>query len=127
MTLLLGALGLALLASAWVVLPILTRRLAALGDTVAGGILDAESRKRVALASLKEVEYDRIGGKLDEADYQMLRGRLEREALDAIEAVETVRGGGTAPARTAGAGTHSCGFANPPGSRFCSGCGARLA
>lgn len=125
MSLLLGSLGLALLASAFVVFPILARRLASVADAVQGGILDAEARKRVALASLKEVEYDRIGGKLDDADYQELRARLEREALHAIEAVETARGGGPAPAKAPAA--HACGFVNPPESRFCSGCGARLA
>ena len=124
MSLLLGSLGLAFLASAWVVFPILARRLASVGNAVDGGILDAESRKRVALASLKEIEYDRIGGKLDDADYQELRARLEREALVAIEAAEAAHGGGAAPAD--GPVTHACGFANPPGSRFCSGCGARL-
>jgi hypothetical protein len=124
MTLLALAVGLALLASAWVVLPILTRRLAAIGDPIPGGILDAEARKRVALASLKEVEYDRMGGKLDDADYLHLRARLEREALLAIEAADAVRADGSLPEDFTV--THACGFANPPGSRFCSGCGARL-
>jgi len=122
-TLLLGALALALLASIWVVFPILARRLAVVGDVAAGQVLDAEARKRVALASLKEVEYDRVGGKLDEADYQEVRARLEREALLAIRATEAARRAGDAPAD---ANAHACGFVNPPGSRFCSGCGARL-
>ncbi len=125
MSMLLGALGLALLVSAWVVLPILTRRVAALGNAVPGQLIDAEARKRVALASLKEVEYDRMGGKLDDADYQALRARLEREALAAIEVADRAAGG-AAPA-PAGPAAHACGFVNPAGSRFCSGCGARLA
>ena len=124
MTLLAAAVVLAVVAAGWVVLPIVLRRLALLGDTVPGGVLDAESRKRVALASLKEVEYDRIGGKLDEADYQQLRRQLEREALLAIDAAERMEGEAVA---AAGATIpHVCGFVNPAGSRFCAGCGNRL-
>jgi hypothetical protein len=114
---------LAVLAAGWVVLPIVLRRLALLGDVVAGGVLDAEARKRVALASLKEVEYDRLGGKLDDADYQHLRRQLEREALVAIAAAENVEGrAGAVPAGI----PHGCGFLNPAGSRFCAGCGKPL-
>jgi hypothetical protein len=110
------------LAAAWVVVPIVARRLALVGDAVPSGVLDAEARKRVALASLKEIEYDRIGGKLDESDYQALRERLEREALLAIRAAE-----GAQREAESFQVTHSCGFVNPPGSRYCSGCGSRLA
>lgn len=124
MTLFLAALGLALLASVWVVLPLIRRRLALLGDPIAGGILDAEARKRVALASLREVEYDRIGGKLDEADYLRLKAQLEREALAALEAAAAAHSGEQAPGEFTV--THSCGFSNPPGSRFCAGCGSGL-
>lgn len=120
MTLFYSSVALALLASGWVVLPIVRRRLALLGDAIPGGVLDAEARKRVALASLREVEYDRLGGKLDDDDYQRLRAQLEREALRAIEAAE---GAQLSEPFTV---THACGFVNPPGSRFCSGCGARL-
>ena len=84
MTLVALAVLLAALAATWVIGPILARRLALLGDPIPGGVLDAEARKRVALASLKEIEYDRIAGKLDDADYQTLRARLEQEALVAL-------------------------------------------
>lgn len=121
MTLLLSAVLLGLLAAAWVVVPVLSRKLALLGDPAAGGVLDAEARKRVAIASLREIEYDRIAGKLDDADYADLRGRLEREALLALREEQRATGPG-AP----GAAAHACGFLNPAGSRFCSGCGSRL-
>lgn len=124
MTLFLASLALGVLAAGYVVLPVVRRRLALLGDPIPGGVLDADARKRVALASLKEVEYDRLGGKLDDEDYHRLRTQLEHEALLAIEAADG------AHAATDGAPefrvTHSCGFVNPPGSRFCSGCGQRL-
>lgn len=121
-----AALALGALAGAYVVLPIVRRRLALLGDA-RGAVIDAETRKRVALASLREIEYDRIGGKLDDDDYQRLRVQLEREALAAVQAAEGAAGAADAaegdPATTV---THACGFVNPLGSRFCAGCGARL-
>ena len=121
MTLFVSSILLAALAAAWVILPIVSRRLALLGDAIPGGVLDAEARKRVALSSLKEIEYDRIGGKLDDTDYQVLRARLEQEALVALRVAE-----GAQRAADGFEITHSCGFVNPAGSRFCSGCGKRL-
>ena len=121
MTLVAGSIVVAALAAGWVIAPLVARRLALIGDPIPGGVLDAEARKRVALASLKEIEYDRIGGKLDDADYRTLRARLENEALVALRVAE-----GAHRAADQFEITHSCGFVNPAGSRFCSGCGKRL-
>ena len=121
MTLLLLSVALALAAGAWVVHPILARRTAVVVDVAPGAVLDAEARKRVALASLKEVEYDYAAGKLDEADYRAMRDRLSAEALRALRAAEALSVPAAAePVR------HACGFTSPGGSRFCAGCGARL-
>lgn len=120
----LAALALGALAGAYVILPIVRRRLALLGDA-RGAVIDAETRKRVALASLREIEYDRIGGKLDDEDYHRLRAQLEREALAAVQAAEGAAAGAT-EIDAAATVTHACGFVNPLGSRFCAGCGARL-
>jgi hypothetical protein len=53
---------------------------------------------------------------------------LSLEALAAMRAAEAVgyvaAGGGAGTA--AAPDRHACGFLNPPGSRFCAGCGARL-
>jgi len=122
MMLLLASIFLALAGSVWVIHPLVARRLAMLGDPVPGGILDAEARKRVALSSLREIEYDRIGGKLDDEDYHLLRAQLQREALEAIESASAAHEGEPVSFVV----THSCGYQNPPGSRFCSGCGAAL-
>jgi hypothetical protein len=116
-----------ILAAAWVVVPLVARRFALLSDHDPTGMVDAEARRRVALASLKEVEYDRVSGKLDDRDYQRLRGQLEREALTAISAADASASGAVAPpAAVRSRLLHACGFVNPPGSRFCSGCGRRL-
>lgn len=135
MTLLLFALLLGGGAAAFVVRPIWQRRTTMLADAAPGAVLDAEARRRTTLAALKELEYDFLGGKLDRADYLAQRDRLGREAVDAIRAAEAMqphaaeagvvdgvvaRGAAPAPER------HRCGFVNPPGSRFCAGCGKRL-
>lgn len=128
MTLLFAAALMASVAGFVVVHPILARRTALLKDVTSGGVLDAEARKRVALTALRELEYDYLGGKLDEADYLALHDRLSIEAMQAIRAAEAVRTplrveiAGAAP----GAVGHACGFVNPAASRFCAGCGARL-
>jgi cytochrome c-type biogenesis protein CcmI len=121
-SLLLSALGLAAVAAGFVVYPLLMQRWSTLVDAVSGHVLDRESRRRVALAALKEVEYDHVSGKLDRADYLDMKARLEREALAAIQLEEAaVTAADAAPI------THPCGFTNPAGSRFCAGCGKRLA
>ncbi|MHB1192547.1 MAG: zinc-ribbon domain-containing protein [Longimicrobiales bacterium] len=102
---------------------------------------ETEARKRVALLALRDVEYDYLAGKLDEDDYRSLKGELTAEALAALEADENARSGsvsgGAAAALEAeiaearsglrsGALCSDCGFANEPGSRFCSSCGHAL-
>lgn len=103
-------------------------------------LTETEARKRVALLALRDVEYDFLAGKLDEDDYRALKGELTAEALAALEADEKARSGGgavdsaaleaeIAEARLglkAGSFCPDCGFANEPGSRFCSSCGHAL-
>jgi hypothetical protein len=126
MTVLILGLLLALSAAAWVIRPIAGRRTAVLVDAAPGSLLDADARRRATLASLKELEYDYVGGKLDEADYRAQRDRMSYEALEAIRAAENeeraIAGDRAAHSEPA----HLCGFANPAGSRFCAGCGKRL-
>ena len=132
MTLLLLSAILATLAAAFVVRPIMARRTAVLADAAPGSLLDAEARRRSTLAALKELEYDYLGGKLDQADYLAQRDRLSYEALAAIRAAEAAQaeaGTGVVDGIVSRAGetiTHDCGFVNPPASRFCAGCGKRL-
>ena len=123
MTLFVLAVLLAIVAAGWVIHPLVFRRWGLLGDKIPTELLDNEARKRVALAALKDVEYDRAAGKLDDADYLAIREQLEREALQALEAIGT-------PASRKGisaAAVHACGFRNPARSRFCAGCGKALA
>jgi hypothetical protein len=127
-TLLAFSLLLALLAAAFVIRPVIARRDALLVDLAPGALLDAEARRRVALTSLKELDYDYLGGKLDEADYRSQKERLSIEALAAMRAAEAVgyASGAEDGSPAAGPDRHACGFLNPPLSRFCAGCGVRL-
>jgi hypothetical protein len=131
-TLLTAALALAVLAAGWVVHPLVMRRWSPLTDVVAGHLVDREARRRVALSALKEVEYDHASGKLDARDYADLKTRLQREALLTLRAGERTASAAeprSAPDETSGGdepSTHLCGFSNPVGSRFCTGCGKPL-
>jgi hypothetical protein len=124
MTLLAFSVLLSVLAAVFVVRPLIARRDALLVDLAPGAVLDAEARRRVALVALKELEYDYLGGKLDEPDYRAQKERLSMEALAAMRAAEAL--GIESGRAVAGPDRHACGFLNPPLSRFCAGCGARL-
>jgi len=106
-----------------------------------------ETPKGIALAALKEIEFDRATGKLSEEDYQFLRTRYSQQALAALDA-EAVPASGDAvvaeaPAdvesliaararalRTAAAtGAPACPTCGPrpePDAIYCSDCSARL-
>ena len=102
-----------------------------------------ERRKELALAALKEIEFDRATGKLDDADYERMKAKYTAEALEAIREVDAA----AAPApvepalAVAAAGVGSvtaAGSADPvealvaakrragKGRKFCTDCGAEL-
>lgn len=142
-------LGAVLLAGAvvfYVLHPILTGQEAPM-ERDADELTEAEARRRVSLLALRDVEYDRATGKLDEEDYRALRRELSNEALAALEAEEAEEAdrssGGTAGARggswdieaeirrvreglRAGLTCAACGHLNASGSRFCAICGTSL-
>jgi hypothetical protein len=106
-----------------------------------------ETPKGVALAALKEIEFDRETGKLSDEDYAFLKGKYTGAALDALrveqtEAADTVAGGGDvevliaarvralrSAATSAPPGAPACPTCGPrpePDAVFCSSCGQRL-
>src|SRR5688572_25742652 len=98
MSLLVGALIVALVGAGFVIYPLLFRRWGLLGDAIPASVQDREAKKRVALAALKDVEYDRVAGKLDDTDYHDIRGKLEAEAVQALHAAaQPVPGSGVGP------------------------------
>ena len=104
---------------------------------------EGAARRRVALTALRDLEYDRATGKLDDRDYESLKAELSREALVHLgpEGSPGV-GGGTATERASreledeiaqmrraireGFECASCGHLNGIGARYCGRCGKGL-
>lgn len=106
---------------------------------------EGAARRRVALTALRDLEYDRATGKLDEDDYGQLRTELSREALEHLgEEGEggRVGDGRRGPDRASreleeeiaelrraireGMECATCGHLNRLGAKFCSRCGEGL-
>lgn len=106
-----------------------------------------ETPKGVALAALKEIEFDRETGKLSDADYELLKAKYTQQALEALRTerataevsdveamiaarVRTLRFAAVpAPPTPMPEGLLVCGTCGPrpePDAVFCSSCGARL-
>ena len=88
------------------------------------------AKGRMALAAIKELEFDLATGKIAEDDYKMLRARYEAKAVEALTEAPAVRP--IAPDEAleteirAARGRRfctSCGTALPSGARFCPSCG----
>ena len=60
-----------------------------------------ETRRGIALLSLKEIEFDRATGKLSDADYETLKSRYASEALASYTGVWTSEIRSAAPANAA--------------------------
>jgi hypothetical protein len=112
-----------------------------------------ETPKGVALAALKEIEFDRETGKLSDEDYAFLKGKYTSVALDALraeaadaeaDAARTADTDGTTDvealiaarvrairsaasvAAPGGPACPACGPRPEPNAVFCSTCGSRL-
>ncbi len=95
-----------------------------------------ETRRGVAIAALKEIEFDRETGKLSDVDYAYLKARYTGEALDALRADEATAAGSdiealiAARTRSLAGGTPMCATCGPrpeADAVFCSTCGVRIA
>ncbi|MDE2762918.1 MAG: hypothetical protein OXQ94_00535 [Gemmatimonadota bacterium] len=103
---------------------------------------DGAARRRVALTALRDLEYDRATGKLDEDDYGRLRTELSHEALAHLGEEEGGGDGGRGPDRASreleeeiaqlrraireGMQCSGCEHLNRSGARFCARCGEGL-
>ena len=98
-----------------------------------------ETRRGAALLALKEIEFDRATGKLNDADYELLKARYSVEAVAALKEEESAIATASddpeamiaariAARRSAGAaGTSAscarCGPRPEADARYCSSCG----
>jgi hypothetical protein len=155
---LVAAVVLAAAAIIFVLQPILSPRQGApVVDETGADPDDDLSTRVVALRALKEIEFDRATGKLDDADYDALKLRYTAEALEALRAGDApppLAASPSAPAASRSCPTHGprtepgdaaycsecgrrleggrgfcsrCGAAMEPEARFCSSCGQRVA
>jgi double zinc ribbon protein len=97
-----------------------------------------ETPKGVALAALKEIEFDRETGKLSDEDYAFLKGKYTRVALEAlrVESAEAAEVGAQSGRQDGGGDVEvmiaarvralrSAATSAPPGAPVCSTCGPR--
>ncbi len=112
-------------------------------------VTEVDARKQAALRGLRDAEYDFRSGKIDQADYQVLKSDLARQALEAMEeesgpgpAVDEATPHASSDAEVdrleaeiarvrkglaEGRTCPGCGHLNVEKSRFCAGCGGPLA
>ncbi len=90
-----------------------------------------QREKALVLRSIKELEFDHGMGKVSDADFKDIGGRLRARALALMQDIERAahaKETSTRASARADAGTtcSTCGKANDDDARFCKHCGARL-
>ena len=146
-----GAVAWVAAAAARTVAPLVAPELSEQTEMLGGRTRAAlEREKMLVLRSIKEVEFDRAMGKISDADFNEMAGRLRARAAGLLRQLDADSSGyraliqrelstrvGRAPVAAAPAapapaaadqrGTcPSCGTANDPDARFCKSCGARI-
>jgi hypothetical protein len=61
-------------------------------DEELGQIEELVARKSVLLQTLRDIEFDHETGKLDDADYERLRAKHEKRAVDVMRRLQELRG-----------------------------------
>jgi len=96
-----------------------------------------QRRRDLALAALKEIEFDRATGKLSDDDYQRLQAKYSAEAVEALRAADhaaadpvehlIARAKAERPARAGRRFCTECGAGLESSRSFCTECGTRVA
>ena len=96
----------------------------------ARGLLERE--KALVLRSIKELEFDRQMGKVSEADFNDIGGRLRARAMTLMQDLDRAviaapaEPAADVPAAPAAGTCPECGTANDTDARFCKQCGHKL-
>ena len=94
-----------------------------LAETERGAL---EREKLLTLRSIKELEFDRAMGKVGDADFEDMVGRLRTRAMTIIEQLEREPAPAPAAPRSAAGACEACATRNDRDARFCKNCGAPL-
>jgi hypothetical protein len=143
LSVLMGTAALAGLAALRTFLPLVTgqdERTPVVGERTRASL---EREKKLALRAIKELEFDRAMGKLSEADFREMSGRLRARAARLMQQLDAGAGyrerierdlakrlgdkASDAQPRAAASPTcAACSTVNDTDARFCKGCGAKL-
>ena len=98
-----------------------------------------ESERDAAVSALREIEFDRVTGKLSDTDYADLKARYTEQALVAMRREDAASAGAGEPGRTSDeieaavrayrlrhGACGTCGPRPEPDARYCSTCGRYL-
>ena len=61
-------------------------------DPAAGELAELEARKQARYREIRDLEADRVSGKLTEDDFLRLDRELRREAVDILKRIDRLRG-----------------------------------
>jgi hypothetical protein len=126
--LLLGTL-LAVGALSFVLYPLFAGVIAAPRRTPPTAREDAVAAEQEAVVALREIEFDRVTGKLSDSDYDELKSRYTERALAAMRGSEATDDPIEAAVQAYRARIRSCGRCGPrpePDAVYCSTCGSYL-
>jgi ribosomal protein L40E len=121
-------------ALAYVLFPLLFASAGRRGPRVAGVPGEGRSAEHEAIVALREIEFDRVTGKLSDSDYAELKSRYTERALAAMRATAagpaSVDDAAEAVVLAYRARLKSCARCGPrpePDAVYCSNCGTYLA
>jgi hypothetical protein len=98
-----------------------------------------EREKTLVLRSIKDLEFDRVMGKVSDRDFAEMSARLRSRAAGLIRQLDSGSGyrdeiekelakriGSAPPAAIVATRTCTCGVTNDPDAKFCKNCGSRI-